>query len=90
MKAKKRIVKRRDDKRKITVSVPEEIYFQIKHYAKDEIRTISQQTRLFIEIGIQIMNQQQQDEAQHDHEEIEEKESCIGFRIDKEEDYDDE
>lgn len=89
MKAKKRVAKRRDDKRKITVSVPEEIYFQIKHYAKDEIRTISQQTRLFIEVGLQIMAQQQQD-CGEGQEEPPEKESCIGFHVDRSEDYDDE
>lgn len=90
MKAKKRIVKRRDDKRKITVSVPEEIYFQIKHYAKDEIRTISQQTRLFLEIGLRVIAQQGQDCEEDREPQPEEKESCIGFHIDRSDDDDEE
>jgi hypothetical protein len=80
MKQKKRVVKRQKDTRKITVTIPEEIYFHIKQYAKDEIRTISQQARLFLEIGLQVMMQQEQ---AGDDEEPQEQESAIGFQIDR-------
>ena len=88
MKAKKRIVKRKNDMRKITVSIPEDIYYHIKQYAKNEIRTISQQARLFLEIGIEVVSQQGQPEE--DEQEPQERESCIGFQVDKETIDDDE
>ena len=85
---KKVFKKRRDDTRKITITIPEELYYQVKHFAKDEIRTISQQARLFLEIGLQLVTQQPDHE--HEEQEPEEKESCIGFRIERDEEYDDE
>lgn len=89
MNRKKKVVKkRRDDTRKITITIPEELYYQVKHFAKDEIRTISQQARLFLEIGLQVVTQQP--EHEHEEQEPEEKESCIGFRIEHNEDCDDE
>ena len=81
MKAKKRVVKRKNDMRKVTVSIPEELYYHIKQSAKNEIRTISQQTRLFIEIGIEVVSQQGQPEE--DEQEPPEKESCIGFHVEQ-------
>lgn len=83
MKAKKRIVKRRTDTRKITVSIPEEVYYNIKQFAKEEIRTISQQARLFIEIGLQVVSQQPEHE---ECDEPQERESCIGFHVDRSDD----
>ena len=62
MKAKKRVIKRKTDMRKVTVSIPEELYYHIKQAAKQEIRTISQQTRLFLEIGVEVVSQQSQPE----------------------------
>lgn len=88
MKAKKRVVKRKTDMRKVTVSIPEELYYHIKKSAKNEIRTISQQARLFLEIGIEVVSQQGQPEE--DEQEPQEKESCIGFHVDKDDDDDDE
>ena len=82
MKAKKRVVKRKTDMRKVTVSMPEELYCHIKQTAKHEIRTISQQTRFFIEIGVEVTAQQ----GQHRDDEMQESqecESCIGFRVDQ-------
>lgn len=84
MKAKKRVVKRKSDMRKVTVSIPEELYYHIKQSAKNEIRTISQQTRLFLEIGIEVVSQQNQPEDEP--QEPPEKESCIGFQIDRSDD----
>lgn len=88
MKAKKRVVKRKTDMRKVTVSMPEELYCHIKQTAKHEIRTISQQTRFFIEIGVEVTAQQGQyrdDEMQ----ESQECEPCIGFRVDRSDDDED-
>lgn len=82
MKAKKRVIKRKNDMRKVTVSMPEELYCHIKQTARQEIRTISQQTRLFIEIGVEVLAQQ----SQHRDTELQESqecEPCIGFRIDR-------
>lgn len=88
MKAKKRVIKRKTDMRKVTVSIPEELYYHIKQAAKNEIRTISQQARLFLEIGLEVMAQQNQqiEEAP----EPEEKSPCIGFHIDRSGDDDEE
>jgi len=79
MQKKKRVVKKQRDTRKITLTVPEEIYYNIKQFAKDEIRTVSQQARLFLEIDLQVMIEQ----GQHCEGEQEppEKESAIGFHM---------
>jgi hypothetical protein len=79
MKAKKRVIKKQSDTRKITVSLPEETYFNIKQFAKQDIRTVSQQARLFIELGLQVMLQQDCEESQ----EPPEKESAIGFHVER-------
>lgn len=84
MKSRKRVVKRQNDTRKITVTVPEEVYFNIKQFAKQDIRTISQQARLFIELGLQVMLQDNCDES----EEKPEKESAIGFHVARDDDDD--
>ena len=89
MKAKKRVVKRKTDMRKVAVSIPEELYYHIKQAAKQEIRTISQQTRLFLEIGVEVVAQQSQ-QCDGEEQEPQERESCIGFQVDKDGDDDDE
>ena len=88
MKAKKRVVKRKNDMRKVTVSMPEELYCHIKRTAKQEIRTISQQARLFIEIGVDVFAQQGQ-HRDAERQEPQECESCIGFRVDRSDDDED-
>jgi len=79
MQKKKRVVKKQRDTRKITLTVPEEIYYNIKQFAKDEIRTVSQQARLFLEIGLQVMIEQCQ--PCEGEQEPPEKESAIGFHM---------
>ncbi len=79
MQKKKRVVKKQRDTRKITLTVPEEIYYNIKQFAKDEIRTVSQQARLFLEIGLQVMIEQGQ--PCNGEQEPPEKESAIGFHM---------
>lgn len=88
MKAKKRVIKRKTDMRKVTVSMPEELHRHIKQTAKHELRTISQQTRLFIEIGVEVVAQQSQ-HRDADMQESQECESCIGFRVDRSDDDED-
>lgn len=89
MKPKKRVIKRKTDMRKVTVSIPEELYYHIKQAAKNEIRTISQQARFFLEIGVEIVSQQGQ-QCDGEEQESQELESCIGFHVDKDGDNDDE
>jgi hypothetical protein len=89
VKTKKRVVKRKSDMRKVTVSIPEELYYHIKQSAKNEIRTISQQARLFLEIGVEVVSQQGQ-QCDGEEQEPQERESCIGFHVDKDGDNDDE
>jgi hypothetical protein len=89
VRTKKRVVKRKSDMRKITVSIPEELYYHIKQAAKNEIRTISQQARLFLEIGVEVVSQQGQ-QCDGEEQEPQERESCIGFHVDKDGDNDDE
>ena len=88
MKAKKRVIKRKNDMRKVTVSMPEELYCHIKRTAKQEIRTISQQTRLYIEIGVEVVSQQGQ-RRDAEPQESQECEPCIGFRVDRSDDDED-
>ena len=90
MKPKKRVVKRKSDNRKIVVSIPEELYFRIKQYAKEDIRTMSQQARFFLEIGLQVIAQQGQECEEDQEPQSEEKEPCIGFRVDRSDDDDEE
>ena len=80
MKAKKRVIKRKNDMHKVTVSMPEELYCHIKQTAKQEIRTISQQTRFFLEVGVEVTAQQGQ-HCDTERQESQECESCIGFRV---------
>lgn len=91
MAEKRRIKKAKErDSRKITVQIPEEVYFQVKQWAKEEYRTTSQQARMFLEIGLQYLIQANEaDNCEHEQE-PEEREPCIGFKIDREEDYEDE
>jgi hypothetical protein len=89
VRTKKRVVKRKSDMRKVTVSIPEELYYHIKQSAKNEIRTISQQARLFLEIGVEVVSQQGQ-QCDGEEQEPQERESCIGFHVDKDGDNDDE
>jgi CO dehydrogenase/acetyl-CoA synthase beta subunit len=90
VKPKKRVVKRKSENRKITVSIPEELYFHIKQYAKEDIRTMSQQARFFLEIGLQVIAQQGQECEEDQEPQSEEKEPCIGFRVDRSDDDDEE
>lgn len=90
MKPKKRVVKHKSDNRKIVVSIPEELYFHIKQYAKEDIRTMSQQARFFLEIGLQVVSQQGQNCEEYQEPQLEEKEPCIGFRVDRSDDDDEE
>lgn len=87
MQKKKRVVKKQRDTRKITMSVPEETYYNIKQFAKEEIRTVSQQARFFLEIGLQVIIEQGQ--PSETEEEPPEKESAIGFHVDRSDDNDD-
>ena len=82
MKAKRGLVKRKTDMRKVTVSMPEELYCHIKQTAKQEIRTISQQTRFFIEIGVEVTAQQGR-RCDAEQQESQEREPCIGFRVNR-------
>ncbi len=86
MKSKKRVVKHKSDNRKIVVSIPEELYFHIKQFAKEDIRTVSQQARFFLEIGLQVVAQQGQNCEEHQEPQSDEKESCIGFQVDRSDD----
>jgi hypothetical protein len=86
VKPKKRVIKHKSDNRKIVVSIPEELYFHIKQYAKEDIRTMSQQARFFIEIGLQVIAQQGQNCEEYREPLSEEKESCIGFHVDRSDD----
>ena len=88
MKGKKRVIKRKTDMRKVTVSMPEELYCHIKQTAKKELRTISQQTRFFIEIGVEVVAQQSQP-RDAEQQESQECEPCIGFRVDRSDDDED-
>jgi CO dehydrogenase/acetyl-CoA synthase beta subunit len=90
VRTKKRVVKRKSENRKITVSIPEELYFHIKQYAKEDIRTMSQQARFFLEIGLQVIAQQGQECEEDQEPQSEEKEPCIGFRVDRSDDDDEE
>jgi hypothetical protein len=90
VKPKKRVIKHKSDNRKIVVSIPEELYFHIKQFAKEDIRTMSQQARFFIEIGLQVIAQQGQNCEEYQEPPSDEKESCIGFRVDRSDDDDEE
>ncbi len=87
MKAAKRSVKKRakkSDTFSVTMSLPDEVYFELKRAAKDEIRSLPQQARYFMEIGMQVISQQLEMSAEGPIEE-EEKQPAIGFMVDREE-----
>lgn len=85
----KRIKKKRSDHVSVTVSLPDEVHFVLKQYAKEDIRSVSQEARYLIELGMQVL--QQQSEACGVEEEIEERAPAIGFHVDRdaEDEYED-
>lgn len=86
----KKTIKRKKDMVDVTISLPEETFYWIKQNAKDELRTIQNQARLYLEIGIEIL-QQQAAQEQSEQDEVPERESAIGFHMpSQEEEYDDE
>jgi hypothetical protein len=51
---------------------------------------MSQQARFFLEIGLQVIAQQGQECEEDQEPQSEEKEPCIGFRVDRSDDDDEE
>jgi len=82
----------RSDSAKVTICIPLEVYVSLKKFADDEIRTVSQQARYFMEIGMEIISKQQESfemESQGQGE-SEERQPAIGFVVERdEEDYED-
>lgn len=75
--------KRNSDNRTAKVTLPEDLYVAIKNQAKVELRSISQQMRYFIELGVDAYNQMNQlPEEQPEQEPLPEQ---IGFRVEHEE-----
>lgn len=84
---KKRIKRKQSDTREITLRIPDETYIYIREVAKSEIRRTQDQARYFLELGISYAEAMQQQQEEQD--EVPEREAAIGFKIDKEEEYDD-
>lgn len=92
MKAANRSVKKRikrSDTFSVTMSLPDDIYLELKLAAKDEIRSLPQQARYFMEIGMKVVAQQMEMSGGEGMEEDEEKPAAIGFVVEKEGDIDD-
>lgn len=84
--AKKRICRKKNvDTKTLKLTLPEELYIAIKASAKNELRSLSQQIRFFVELGIEVFNaqiQQQNGEGAEQEEPID----AIGFKMEPEED----
>ena len=74
--------KRNSDNRTAKVTLPEDLYVAIKNQAKVELRSLSQQMRYFIELGVDAYNQMSQSPEGQPEEELPEQ---IGFRVEHEE-----
>ncbi|MFA5071140.1 MAG: hypothetical protein WC511_02105 [Candidatus Pacearchaeota archaeon] len=72
--------KKKSDNKCVKITLPEELYFALKSSAKNELRSVSQQIRFFIELGIEAFNAQVQ-QAQGEEEELPE---AIGFKMEPE------
>ena len=85
---KKKVKRKQSDTKEITIRIPDETYIYIREVAKSEIRRTQDQARYFLEIGInylESLNQQDDEQA-----EAPEREAAIGFRVDKEDECDEE
>ena len=86
----KKKISKRSDSMKVVVSLPGEIYYEVKKFAEEDIRTIPQQVRYFMEIGMQVVAQQMEMSEACTHEpEEEEKAPAIGFQVSRDDDEDD-
>ena len=52
--------KKKGDSKRLEVTIPEDMYFVIKQMAKEELRSISNQARLLLEVGISVVQQSQE------------------------------
>jgi len=77
-------MKPKEDEREIRIIVPDTLYCQIRQVAENEIRSVSNQARFFIEIGMQYLESMDKEPPPP------ERESAIGFVVDKEPEYEDE
>jgi len=73
--------KRNSDNRTAKVTLPEDLYVAIKNQAKVELRSLSQQLRYFVKLGVDAYNQMQQCSSEEGvaKEELPEQ---IGFKVD--------
>jgi hypothetical protein len=76
---KKRKIKARKDTVRVSMTLPEKVYIILKDYAKEDIRSIPQEARYLMELGMQVLAQQDVVEVEGDPEEG--SESCIGFKL---------
>lgn len=86
----KRIKKVKSDNVSVTMILPDDVHFMLKQYAKEDIRSIPQEARYLMELGMQVLQQQQHSDGCMEVEEVEERAPAIGFHVDKscDEDYD--
>ena len=88
MPATKKRKKRQLEQRSITIKMPEEMFINIRDLANEEYRSISQQARMLLDLGfLHLIDATEDSECD---EGAPEQEPCIGFKLDREEDYDDE
>lgn len=87
VKPKRRKIAKKRDIVSVSMSLPDDVYIELKHAAKANIRSIGQQARYFMEIGMELIAQQMEMEDAPPEEE-EEATPAIGFVVEKEDDED--
>lgn len=87
---KKNRVKKNKDYRTVSLNLPEEVYLSVKIAAKEEIRSVAQQARYYMEIGMQVVAQQMEMEINQDDDGSDDS-PAIGFVVDNpdDEEYED-
>jgi hypothetical protein len=71
--------KKKDDRtRKVTVTLPDELYISLREHADADIRSVAHEAQYMILVGMEYVNQMN---AQQE-EEPPELESAIGFKVD--------
>ena len=80
--------KKTQQERSVTIKIPEKMFINIRDLANEEYRSISQQARMLLDIGFSHFIAATQ-ESEYD-EQKQELESCIGFRVERGEEQDDE
>ncbi len=78
-------MKPKKDERELKLIIPDSLYVMLREHAENDIRSMSNQARYFIEIGMEYCQH-----LQAQSEQAQERESAIGFQVNSDQEYEEE